>query len=249
MSVLAILAGGLAVFWSCGELDPSQAPGDAVVQIVQAEEGTALTESYSVNATLGVPEPCTSVFRTSLINHCTNSPVSTCDPYTGDELRSCCEANYLELGGDIQDSYRLRMKPGDCGYREIILTAIVSRGAGSEIASTDVLNPYNDMEVRWTTIGMRSSVCGQGVEMWGVNEQRCSPVTPTALAEPFMDKTDGRGMSEIKLIWPIPIYPGSTSTYGAMVDIGVHVAKYTVEISVDDAGEDTGDDDVVDDDA
>jgi hypothetical protein len=264
VSVLVILVSGLAVSWSCGNLDPSQAPSDAIVEIVQAGEGAAQTESYSVDEELNVPISCRPRMLTNMEAQCVANPEGCFEdddgdpgtdnrddcynkeePLTPEEVASCCGVRRNYMTEACIDNARDRINMGDCGYKEIILTALIYRGGVTATKDT-----YNDMEIRWKTIGLRSTVCGQGVEMWGVNEQRCSPVTPTALAEPFMDTTDDRGMSEIKLTWPIPVYPGSTYTYGASADIGYASAEFRIEVSVDEKSDDSGtsDDDAATDD-
>ncbi len=245
LAALALLMIGVMSLWSCGEYDPAEAPSDGIIEIVQAAEGEVITETWGVSEDLKVPVSCTDVYLASLVDHCVSDPasVTSCTAYAADEdtMQACCEANFLELSDTIKDAYRNRLRPGDCGHGEVILTAVVYRG-GAGGTSFSEKDTYNGMEVRWKTIGLRSDTCDYGVEMWGVDEIPCIS-WPTSLAEPYMDETDDRGLSEIKLRWPIPITPGTTVTYGAAADIGYDSASYSIEITVDELTEDTGDDD------
>lgn len=258
--VLTAIAAGLIALWSCGDLDPAKAPTTAVVQFVVAEAGEIINVEISVDEDLEVALPCKDVFRDALVSQCQTDPRETsCLPsglqdddlntllttgsvtsdgtdYSLTTVLACCE-NYGwdELPDRTKDAIRASLlRPGTCGYSEIILAAVVfksSAGAVGDISSTVGFDTFNDVEVRWTTFG-------SNMELYELAD---IPGEIAPLGQPFLDRTNGRGISELKIRWPLPITPGATVSYVVRVDIGYSLDEYEVEYVVDDLTEETAD--------
>ncbi len=244
---LAAVGLGLLTLWSCGDLDPAKAPAGAQITIVQG--GETVTVNYTINKEFSLPDICTELITNRLIQICiadqsNDTPTVACgilDPQT------CCDAGggWDKLPDDVKANESFKQQAAGCGNREIILTAVVFAGsdsgdaASSTTSSTSFGEVFNDIEVRWTTIG-------QDVSLYELADV---PGTIAPLGELYIDRTNDRGISEIKATWPLPVTPGSKVSYGVRADIGYDGDVYQEEYTVDETTDTATDDDATDDDA
>lgn len=248
----AMVLASLAIVASCGETDPAQAPaGSGISFVTESGEGDAVTVTleYSVDDTFGFVSACFEPFRDNMIALCKAEAYFLNHPNADQaEADTACEQgtvwpNYVDtpLQNNAGSAITYGMVAGDfdigdCGYYEQILVAIVTRSSGSS-ASTDVIAgvPLNGVEVRWVTQG----------EFLELYELADVPGDIPPLANPYLDETDDRGVTELKTRFPIPIAAGVSGDYIVTVDIGVDLAsyKFTVTTEEADTGGATGDDD------
>lgn len=225
---------------SCGEVDPALAPVGASITMVGPD---SITWSYNCVEGYNVPSSCYDAFRDYCVASCAlalkkgllggetqqlyDQCVGTedvCAEYVCDDLGKWMP--YCEDGenGDRARNY-IWSKEGRCGYRSFIKSAIVY-GQEQNIASegTDaVSNPLNDVEVVW--------IASDG-EMYELDDV---PGEIAPLSNPHYDRTNDRGIAEMKYRVPLPNICGSSIDYELTASIGVAYAETKISFSVTEA--------------
>ncbi len=246
----AMVLGSLAIVASCGETNPAQAPAGAGIEFVTETgdgESVTVTLDFSINKTYDVLSVCEDAFVSNMIQIC--EQLRTTEGASAEAIAACKDetewSTYFDRTpsggsgatyGDIAKNF----DAGDCGYYEQILVAIVSRASGSS-ASTDVIAgvPLNGVEVRWVSQGA-------GLELYELADV---PGDIPPLANPYMDETDDRGVTELKVRFPNPVRTGVSGDLIVTVDIGVDLAAYKFTVTAEESDTTSGgDDDASDDD-
>lgn len=258
VTVGVLLASIGAYIFGCGETDPAMAPAGSTITLVgyDAEE----TVTFACDDTWNVPNSCYNSFREACIENCALSiqdgegsqvaidTYQSCVETTGIGSEGDCSAyvcdtlsywlTYCEMPKNkLQAQNTLRAKEGSCGYQYWLVSALVQAATststssastgGSSSASTGSV-PMNDIEVRWVTTG------------GDLYKPEDVPGAVAPLANPYYDRTDDRGISEVKYRIPNPNVCGAEMTYQLSADVGTAVAgvKFTIT-----AGESTSTDD------
>lgn len=244
-------ASGL-VMAACGETDPAQAPLGATINFLSAQgNGTEVTETWTfpVNSTYNVPTSCSEAFENQMSALCNQLAATTAGQAILDAagVAGCDNPGdwlpLIDVGrgdGTWGEYIASRFQPGDCGYLESIVTALVSRGVGTGV-STLSGEPLNGVEVRW--------IATTGLELYELAD---IPGEIDPLANPYLDETDERGVTELKTRAPLPIATGVTYDVVVWADIGVAKAQYKFTFTAEEgetSDDDASDDDDADDDA
>lgn len=240
--VVAVLAVALCLA-SCGETDPAEAPAGAQIIFVGDNEGQ-LSITYGGVDDYGVTWPCYEIFVDLMIDYCIAAELNENPTMTEADAEAYCKAGrwvvWVEDYGELaRDALRTA---GRCGYYEMIITAMVVKGgeaAQSETAQS--IETLNDIEVRW--------IVTNGAELYELAD---IPGEIPPLANPYITRTDDRGLIEVKVRVPLPNLPGSQSDYLISADIGVDASTFEIQMiaeDVSDEGTTTDDDDAADDDA
>lgn len=249
----AMVLASLAIVASCGETDPAQAPAGAGIQFVsETGDGEQVTTSWEFGTAticgIEVVDSCRDEFIAKMIELCTQQAYLD-DPQHENATPADAEAQCKEetvwcnytlatvpdgttTYGGVANSFSEEL--GECGYYEQILVALVSRASGSS-TSTDVIAgvPLNGVEVRWVTQG-------RFLELYELSDV---PGEIPPLANPYMDESDDRGITELKVRFPMPVAPGSTIDRIVTVDIGVDMASYKFTFTTEEGDTTSGDDD------
>ncbi|MCC6158032.1 MAG: hypothetical protein IT350_08255 [Deltaproteobacteria bacterium] len=252
----AMVLGSLAIVASCGETDPAQAPAGAGIEFVAETgdgEAVVFTLDYGTHEICGIeiPDSCQEAFYARMEQYCVEPHMQRYPDKTQAVAEAECKDRTVwcdytltpisEGSSETLGALAAIFEEGECGYYEQILVAIVSRSSGSS-ASTDVVAgvPLNGVEVRWVTQG----------PLFELYELSDVPGEIPPLANPYMDETDDRGITELKVRFPLPIAAGSQIDRIVTVDIGVDVASYKFTVTTEEGDTSTGDDDdATDDDA
>ncbi len=251
----AMVLASLAIVASCGETDPAQAPAGAGIEFVAETgdgEAVVFTLDYGTHDVCGIeiPDSCQEAFETRMQQYCVAPYMEEFTNVTQAQAEAACKdravwCNYTltPIGDNSEETLgglAAIFDDGECGYYEQILVAIVSRSSGSS-TSTDVIAgvPLNGVEVRWVTQGPL-------IELYELSDV---PGEIPPLANPYMDETDDRGITELKVRFPLPIAPGTQIDRIVTVDIGVDAASYKFTVTTEEGDTSTSDDDASDDDA
>ncbi|MCZ7584110.1 MAG: hypothetical protein M5R36_12655 [Deltaproteobacteria bacterium] len=235
--VLVILF-AFGVFVACGEVDPANAPAGSTITFVGFDEGGVLALTFAGVDEYGVTTNCYEVFVGLMVDYCTIGEADgSTDAATLTAAENLCEAGQWvvwedkTIGGGSTKTYgdlaRDALRDvGACGYYELIVGALVSRGtseAGGTTTTQSNVDPLNDVEVRW--------VVSPGAELYELADD---PNTILPLANPFLSRTDDRGLCEVKVRVPQPVIPGTQSDYLITADIGVDQAQYQIQMIAED---------------
>ena len=262
--VLALVT--LVYVASCGETDPVFAPAGSSVILPEDQEWT-----FNCMGGINVPGSCYDAYREYCVNGCEqtlqlgNSVNGDVDQRYEDCYDACtnggqapetCVAQCSEQACDTYDGWvdycekdsvynqvqiYLQSKDGRCGWMSYIVTAFVNGPATTEAGETEKVSyPMNEVEVEWVIVG------GELYELGDV------PGEIPPLPNPFYDRTNDRGLSQVKYRLPLPNTCGESMTYVLSASIGVDNDEVKYRFTAEDLDEDsttTDDDDDDDDDS
>jgi hypothetical protein len=252
-TIIGVLVASVSIYlYGCGETDPALAPAGSSISFVGYGEEATISDSWACDQDWNVPDPCFTVFRQycidvcaanaqngqfpdtqaeSLYNNCLSGPEAcadlVCDTY--DKWIATCEENqYAQAARNF-----LRAADGRCGFIYYLVPAVVngsiSSSSTTSAGGSSVTNPLDDIEVRWTTMG------------GALYKPSDDPTKVPPLANPYYDRTNDRGISEVKYQLPIPTRCGQSASYELGASIGVDAATASFDLDVE-AGETTDDD-------
>jgi hypothetical protein len=272
LAIIGVAIASASVYlYGCGALNPAYAPFGATITLVGYTAGGTITDTIQCNLTWGVPSTCMPQFTDKCVALCEHdletqtgqtpsrvlrTQYNHCLEQTGATSQTCANlvcgsagnqddgwVTECGLPGSLTAAQTYVTNLPDCGSVFYLIPALVTLNEftvtqSSTVSSTSTAGgePQDNVQVRWVA---------QGGGMYKPSDV-VGAVPP--LSNPFYDRTDDRGLSEIKYQVSHPTTCGDTVNYTIGADIGVSAASLTISEVVATSTTTVDDDTVSDDD-
>jgi hypothetical protein len=234
-AVIGVLIASASIYiYGCGQSD--QAPFDTVVTFTDWTNGATVADVC--DTTWGVPSKCIAGLQNLCIQYCqANLPPNAKPDYCQEKgwVTTCQDPSTLtSVQTEISVNQGLY-----CGYEDRLIDALVTFNAfaiGTGSSGSTTGTPSNGMLVRW--------IAGGG-ELYQPTDD---PSVVPPLTDPYYNKTDDRGISEVKYQVSRPGACGASIAYTISADVGntstATTFTYTVQAATvdDDTSPDDDDD-------